>query len=285
MQGKPALKTMQSRSALAMNRAAITEKEFVQFQGFIYEAAGIAMSREKKALIFGRLAKRVQQFGFSSYGEYFNLLKSGTAPAEVQTAIDLLTTNETYFFREPKHFDFLREQAIAERNRARPFRVWSAACSSGEEVYSIAMVLADCLGPGAWEVVGSDISLRVLKKARAGHYPVERTRHIPLPYLQRFCLKGVKEQQGTLLVNRSLRDHVQFMQINLNEALPRLGQFDMVFLRNVMIYFNGDTKREVVERICATIKPDGHLCIGHSESLHDITDMGRTIAPSVYCKA
>ena len=175
---------------------------------------------------------------------------------------------------------------MAARNSSQPFRVWSAACSSGEEVYSIAMILADCLGTeaGAWEVIGSDISTRVLQKARAGHYTAERTRHIPAAYLQRFCLRGIGEHQGTLLVDRILRDRVQFMQINLNETLPRLGQFDMVFLRNVMIYFNGDTKREVVERICGVIKPNGHLCIGHSESLNNIIDMGRSIATSVYRK-
>ena len=266
-----------------MLRATISDAEFVQFQRFIFDAAGITLSAAKKALVGGRLARRLDSCGVDNYGDYFRLLQSGAAAPEVQTAIDLLTTNETYFFREPKHFTLLRERALAARGRGQPFRVWSAACSSGEECYSIAMVLADCLHHGApWEVLGSDISTRVLQKARYGHYPMERARHVPRAYLERFCLKGVEHQHGTLLVERALRKRVRFEQINLNAALPELGRFDMVFLRNVMIYFSGDTKRAVVERISATLKPDGCLCIGHSETLNEVSDAVLPLAPSVY---
>ena len=269
----------------------ISDHEFSQFQRFIYDAAGITLSSAKKALVSGRLAKRLQQCRLGSYTEYFHLLASGEAPAEVQTAVDLLTTNETYFFREPKHFDLLRELAVAAQSgtanansRGHSFRVWSAASSSGEEAYSIAMVLADCIGNEPWDVVGSDISTRVLQRARAGHYPVERTTHISPDYLRRFCLKGIDEQQGTLLIERSLRNRVQFMQVNLNAQLPRMGTFDVIFLRNVMIYFNGETKREVVARVLSLLKPGGHFFIGHSESLNDITDAVRPLAPSIYRK-
>jgi len=162
--------------------------------------------------------------------------------------------------------------------------VWSAASSSGEECYSIAMVLADCLGAKNWDVVGSDISKRVLQRARAGHYPLERTRHIPPAYLKRFCLRGTGEQDGTLLVERSLRNRVSFTQVNLNADLPNLGLFDVIFLRNVMIYFNGDTKRQVVARVLAMLKPGGHFCIGHSESLNDINNSVQQLAPSIYLK-
>ena len=123
----------------------ITDKELAQIRRFIFEAAGITMSDQKKALVEGRLSKRLTVHGLESFGQYFGLLTSGEHPDEVQMAVDLLTTNETYFFREIKHFEFLRTQAMAARNRAQPFRVWSAASSSGEEAYSIAMVLADCL--------------------------------------------------------------------------------------------------------------------------------------------
>mgnify|MGYP001589566462 CR=1 FL=1 len=262
----------------------ISDQEFTQFQRFIYEAAGISLSSAKKALVSGRLAKRLDQYQLGSYTEYFRLLKSGKAPAEVQTAVDLLTTNETYFFREPKHFDLLREQASAARRRAQPFRVWSAASSTGEEAYSMAMVLADCLGDGPWEVIGTDISARVLARAQAGHYSMERAKHVPQAYLQRFCLKGLDDQQGTLLVERSLRSRVQFMHANLNAPLPQLGAFDIIFLRNVMIYFNGDTKRQVVTRVLSLLKPGGHFCIGHSENLHDITTAVQPVAPSIYRK-
>lgn len=262
----------------------ITDQEFSQFQKFIFDAAGISLSPAKKALVSGRLAKRVQHCQLKSYGEYFRLLASGSASSEVQTAIDLLTTNETYFFREPKHFDMLGEHARAADARGQPLRVWSAASSTGEEVYSIAMVLADCMEDGQWEVMGSDISTRVLARARAGHYPLERTRHIPTAYLKRHCLKGHGPQQGTLLVDRSLRSRVQFRQVNLNAPLPQLGMFDIIFLRNVMIYFNGDTKQQVVARVLSLLKSGGYFFIGHSESLHGVTDLVQAVAPSIYRK-
>lgn len=266
------------------NQFTITDQEFSQFQRFIYEEAGISLTPAKKALVSGRLAKRVQHCQMRNYGDYFRLLKSGTANTEVQIAIDLLTTNETYFFREPKHFDFLREYANALRAPGQPLRVWSAASSSGEEAYSIAMVLDDCLGDGQWEVLGSDISTRVLARARAGHYPLERTSHIPPAFLKRYCLKGTDEQQGTLLVKGSLRKGVQFLQVNLNAALPQMGTFDLIFLRNVMIYFNGETKQQVVARVLSLLKPNGYFFIGHSESLHGVTDVVQSIMPSIYRK-
>lgn len=262
----------------------ITDQEFSQFQKFIFDAAGISLSPAKKALVSGRLAKRVQHCQLSSYGEYFRLLASGNAVAEVQTAIDLLTTNETYFFREAKHFDLLREVASTASERRQPLRVWSAASSTGEEAYSIAMVLSDCMEDGQWEVMGSDISTRVLARARAGHYPLERTRHIPTACLKRYCLKGHGPQQGTLLVDRSLRSRVQFLQVNLNAPLPQLGMFDVIFLRNVMIYFNGETKQQVVARVLSLLKPGGYFFIGHSESLHGVTGLVQPVVPSIYRK-
>lgn len=262
----------------------ITDQEFGFFQRFIFEAAGISLSPAKKALVCGRLSKRLQLRSLNSYSEYLQLLASGSDPAEVQTAIDLLTTNETYLFREPKHFDLLRKEATAARHGSQPFRVWSAACSSGEEPYSIAMVLADVLDPNPWEIIGSDLSTRVLEKARAGHYPSSRAQHVPPAYLRRFCLRGTGEQEGTLLIERSLRARVDFRHINLNERLPQLGAFDFIFLRNVMIYFNADTKRQVVARLLTVLKPGGWFLIGHSESLNEITTALQQIAPSVYRK-
>lgn len=261
----------------------ISDVEFGNFQRFIFEAAGITLSPNKKALVCGRLAKRVHARQLSSYAEYFNLLKSARDPAEVQTAIDLLTTNETYFFREPKHFDMLRT-VVSQQAGPAPFRVWSAASSSGEEAYSIAMVLADCRGEQPFEVVGTDISTRMLAQARTGHYSEQRARHIPMHYRKQYCLRGQGEHLGTLLVMRDLRRKVRFAQANLNERLPDLGSFDVVFLRNVMIYFNGDTKRQVVERVLSLIKPGGYFFIGHSESLHGISSAVTQIAPSIYRK-
>ena len=262
----------------------ISDQEFGQFQRFIFDAAGITLADSKKTLVASRLAMRLQRCEVASYGEYFRMLASGEQPQEVQLAVDLLTTNETYFFREPRHFEFLREQLKLPGRRTDPFRIWSAAGSTGEEAYSLAMVLSDVLQGRPWEVVASDISARVLEKARTGHYPMERAKGIPLPYLQRFCLKGDGKQEQTLLIERTLRSKVRFLQVNLNVPLPALGVFDIVFLRNVLIYFNLETKRDVVARALSVLRPGGFLLIGHSENLRDVTDDVHTIAPSIFQK-
>lgn len=260
----------------------ITDSEFAQFQRFIYEAAGITLTAAKKALVCGRLGKRLPARAVANFGEYFRLLKSGTWPEELQTAVDLLTTNETYFFREPKHFERLRAEALAAARGA--FRVWSAAGSTGEEAYSIAMVLEDAVPGRPWEVLSSDISTRVLARARSGHYCAERLQNFPPGFLQRFCLRGCGPQEGTLLVERKLRERVRFRQVNLNERLPHLGMFDVIFLRNVLIYFNRETKRRVVGRVLSVLRPGGLLIIGHSESLMDVPHELDMIAPSVFRK-
>ncbi len=262
----------------------ISDSEFGQFQRFIFEAAGITLTDAKKALVSGRLAKRLHACKVSNYGEYFRLLMSGESPQELQTAVDLLTTNETYFFREPKHFQFLRQQIAANAFRSSAMRVWSAAGSTGEEAYSIAMLLEDCLPGQPWEVLASDISTRVLARARAAHYSMERINHFPPGYLQRFCLKGQDAQEGTLLVQRGLRNRVRFLQVNLNAPLPHLGAFDVIFLRNVLIYFNVATKRQVVARVLNVLKPNGFLFIGHSESLIEVSEAVELVAPAIYQK-
>lgn len=266
----------------------ISDQEFGHFQRFIFETAGISLSPAKKALVSGRLSKRLQACGAQSFGAYFALLQSGSHAGEVQTAIDLLTTNETYFFREPRHFDMLARTVApaqdGERRTSRPVRVWSAASSSGEEAYSIAMVLCDVLQGRPFEVLGTDISTRMLQRARTGHYPEQRTRQIPPEYLKRYCLKGKGAQAGTLLVDRAVREHVRFVHANLNAALPDIGMFDFAFLRNVLIYFNGETKRQVVERVLTRLNPGGWLYIGHSESLHGLSLPVQQAAPSVYRK-
>lgn len=266
-----------------MNQLVLSDKDFGNFQRFIYEAAGITLSPAKKALVCGRLARRLHARQLDSYGAYFDLLQSRREPLEVQTAVDLLTTNETYFFREAKHFDLLREIA-GSYSGSGPFRIWSAACSSGEEAYSMAMVLADAMPSRPFDIVGSDISTRVLSKARTGLYPEQRARLIPMAYLKRYCLKGKGDHAGSMLVERSLRDKVRFVYANLNAPLPDVGLFHAIFLRNVMIYFNGETKRRVVERVLAQLRPGGYFCIGHSESLNEVTDALEHVAPSVYRK-
>jgi chemotaxis protein methyltransferase CheR len=265
---------------------AISDREFLQFQTFIFEAAGITLSNTKKALVSGRLAKRLKHLELDSYGDYFRLISSGKEPTELQMAIDLLTTNETYFFREPQHFEFMKGELAKDAQYAKPLRVWSAAASTGEEPYSIAMLLEDCLGSlgRPWEIVASDISMRVLERAATGHYSTMRTGGIPHHYLRKYCMKGAGEQAGTILVERKLRQRVQFRQINLNSTLPQLGTFDFIFLRNVLLYFNLQTKRQVVDRVLTMLKPGGWLFISHTETLHDISDAVDAVRPATYRK-
>ena len=260
----------------------ISDADFAGFQRLLYQAAGISMGPGKKALLCGRLAQRLRHLGLGTYGDYQKLLKSGGDPTEMQVALNLLTTNETYFFREPKHFDLLRSRLRDDPPKGRPFRVWSAACSTGEEVYTLAMLLADCLGDAPWEVIGSDISTRVLEKAQRGQYPMERTKDIPKAYLSRFCLRGVRTQAGTLLIDSALRARVRFLQVNLNEPLPALGEMDAIFLRNVMIYFDGATRRQVVERLLPRLRVGGLFFVGHSETLNGVTEQLTPVVASVY---
>jgi len=263
---------------------ALKDQEFIQLRDLIYRIAGISMSPAKKPLVTSRLAKRLKHHGFGNYGDYFRLITAQQGKAELQVAVDLLTTNETHFFREPKHFEFLRHRALAERRPGRTFRIWSAACSSGEEPYSIAMLLDEVLGSEPWELHASDLSTRVLDKARHGHYPAERIAEIPKHYLSRYCLKGVGSQEGTLLIEKKLRERVQFMQHNLIEAAPKLGEFDMIFLRNVMIYFDQETKRQVVAKLLPLLRPGGYFLVSHSETLNGVNEELKLVQPAVYRK-
>ena len=262
----------------------ITDREFDAIRSWIYETAGINMSAQKKALVMGRLASRLRHHQLANYGDYFNMLRGGRHDAELQIAIDLLTTNETHFFREPKHFDFLRNTILPQHPARRQFRTWSAASSSGEEPYSIAMLLASVLGEAPWEVFATDLSSRVLARAASGHYAMARAESIPREYLRAHCLKGVGAQEGTFLVAPHIRNRVRFSQVNLNRQLPSLGEFDVIFLRNVMIYFDMPTKQQVVARVLSCLRPGGYLLIGHSESLNGVADSVKAISPSIYRK-
>ncbi len=268
-----------------MSDARITDQEFALFQRLIYKLAGISLNDTKKDLLVGRLGKRLRHFQLPSFASYYRMLSTGAHPDEVQVMVDLLTTNETYFFREPNHFDFLRNEIVPRCNNRSPLRVWSAASSSGEEAYSIAMLLAETLGGAPWEIVGSDICTRVLARAVTGHYGLARTEGIPPDYMRKYCLKGVRSQAGTFLIAPELRQRTRFLQINL--MLPvdtAIGEFDVIFLRNVMIYFDPPTKARVVHNLLPRLKPGGHLIIGHSETLNGISDRLITVRPTIYRK-
>lgn len=261
----------------------ITDNQFKQFKTLIYDVAGISMAPQKKMLVASRLAKRLTHYGLDSYGDYFNLANSTRYPGEFQVLIDLLTTNETYFFREPQHFDFLKNEWLPQLS-GDSLRIWSAACSSGEEVYTLAMLMAEHLRNKSWQLIGSDISSRMLDSCRRGVYPMSRASNMPKHYLHKYCLKGVREQEGMLLIDRALRAKCEFRPVNLMQNLPDIGMFDLIFIRNVMIYFDVETKKKVIARISRVLRPGGCLIISHSESLHGISDEFTTVRPSIYIR-
>ncbi len=265
-----------------MEQPVLSDSEFSLFQKMIYDVAGIHLTAVKKTLVSGRLARRVKSLGLPSYGDYFQLLKK-PGSKEMQKAVDLLTTNETFFFREQKHFDFLREQILPQWDGGMR-RLWSAASSSGEEAYTLAMVMAEHARFDSWEIVGTDISSRVVEKAQRGHYPIERADNIPRHLLSRYCLKGVGNQDGTFIMSDALRNRIRFCHANLKADLTSLSSFDVIFLRNVMIYFDQPTKQQIVARLLMQLKPGGYLMVGHSESLNGVTSMLNTVAPSIYRK-
>lgn len=268
----------------AVSQYSISEAEFNKFKRLIYVLAGISLSEAKRSLVLTRLSKRLRFHNLNSFSDYYKLVSSAENIAEQQMMVDLLTTNETYFFREPRHFELLKDIAGNKQDWAQPLRVWSAAASSGEEAYSISMVLEDIVGDKPWEVVGTDISTRVLESARRGVYVRQRTANIPNEYLKRFCKKGVRSQEGMVLVQKVLRDRVQFKHMNLLGEWSQIGQFDFIFLRNVMIYFDMETKQRLIERLVTRLKKGGYLFIGHSESLNGLRHDLKIMMPSVFVK-
>lgn len=267
-----------------MELVSLSSKEFSLFKSFIYNEVGIDLSETKKPLVSGRLAKRLKHHALDSFDAYFKLITHPSNEDEKQVAIDLLTTNETHFFREPKHFNFLKDVILPNAPKHRPFRVWSAASSSGEEPYTIAMMLAEHLKSDNWEIIASDVSSRVLAQAQTGCYSMQRAEEIPKSYLTKYCLKGTGEYTGKLLVTRNLRERVKFLPLNLTQQFPSLGEFDVIFLRNVMIYFDLETKRKIVQQMLPLLRKDGYLMISHSESLNGVTDDYTAVAPAIYGK-
>lgn len=264
----------------------LTDKDLTFIRALIYKQAGISISPHKRALITGRLDKRVRALGFTRYAEYIDYIqRRNTDRQEIQHIIDALTTNETYFFREPKHFTFLESRVLpAQVNSGKTdLRVWSCACSSGEEPYSIAMTLSDDYRLNRWHILATDLNTQVLDVARAGIYPMARAEKIPPEFLKKYCLKGIGKNDGKFIINKNLRHRIEYKQLNLNTDFPRdVGKFDVIFLRNVMIYFDLETKKKLCAKLINCLVPGGYLIIGHSESLNGVTDALSVEAPSIY---
>lgn len=263
----------------------VSDKEMLLFQQLFKSNIGLHLPVSKKALLQSRLGGRIQELGLRCMRDYHALITEEGQLEERQRAINLITTNETYFFREPSHFDFLSRTLLPGWASQKSLRVWSAASSTGEEAYSLAMILSELRPPGSWSVFASDISTRVLSMARRGLYPMSRGQNIPPAYLKRYCLRGVGEYDGHFLVEGTLRHQVEFAQRNLTGLSAYAdGLYDLIFLRNVVIYFDFETKTKVLQDVLALLKPGGYLVVGHSESLHGMPLKLSMQSPSIYRK-
>ena len=260
----------------------LSTKAFESVTQLFHSVSGIKLGAHKQALVAGRLQKLAQEAGETDVDVYVDKVLRGESPAtEMTRVIDRLTTNETYFFREPQHFNDLQAR-LARAQGNDPFMVWSAASSSGEEAYSTAMVLADGRGRKPWQVIGTDLSTAMVESAQRALFTLERARMVPPDYLKRFCLKGQGPHEGSLLIARALRDHVRFVQANLMQTLPELPMFDVIFLRNVLIYFDNEAKAQIVRRVLGRLKPEGVLYIGHAESMSSLNLPLRAQGTAIY---
>lgn len=263
----------------------LSDAEFDLVKSWIYEAAGILLTPAKKALVQGRLSKRVSTLNYKSVAEYIHYLTASrndpTLITERQQAINALTTNETYFFREIAHYELLQQLVLNKWDKFQKRRIWSAASSTGEEAYSIAMTLAS-VGAVDYEVVGTDINSMVVEQATSGIYPIQRAEKIPLDKLKAFCLKGVGPMDGYFQIAPEIKNKVKFQRGNITKSQKSIGIFDIIFLRNVLIYFDKNSKQLVLNNIINQLKPDGYLLIGHAESLNGLEHSLTNLKPSVF---
>jgi chemotaxis protein methyltransferase CheR len=246
---------------------ALSERTFHDISALMHETVGLSFTDSKQPLISSRLASRIQKLGLDDFNDYLALISSADDGGEFQVAVDLLTTNETYFFREPQHYDFLESELTGKGQK--PLSVWSAACSFGDEAYSTAMLLYDIQQKGRiggdWSILGTDISDRVLRSASQAIFPRERLRNVSEERLKRYCLRGVGESDGLVQIQPKLRERVRFGWLNLCRPIEPLGPFDVIFLRNVLIYFDVPTKGAVVDRVLTQLKRGGLFFIGTAE--------------------
>jgi len=266
--------------------SALHDNTFRAIAELMHSSIGLSFAAHKKPLVASRLAPRLQRLGIDGYEDYLALIAGDDDQGEFQVAVDLLTTNETYFFREPAHYQLLEQELM--RNRRSSLRVWSAASSFGDEAYSTAMLLADLQTQGRigddWSILGTDISDRVLRSASQAIYPQERLRNVTPERLKRYCWRGEGEAEGLSQIQPKLRERVRFGQLNLCVPIDNIGPFDVVFLRNVLIYFDPPTKAEVVDRVLTQLRPDGILFLGTAEGRVPCRTPLKVLAPGAFRK-
>ena len=269
----------------------LSDRQFRTIAELIERQVGILLPPAKRTMVEGRLRKRVRALGLASLDEYGTyLFEQGGLDEEVVSLIDCVTTNKTDFFREPSHFDFLCKAAVPDlldRGAGRPLKVWSAACSIGAEAFTTAMVLQDQIRAGArfsFSILGTDISTDVLDQAEAAIYPQVMMEPVPEPYRQRYVMTSRDPSRGVVRIVPELRRLVQFHRLNLMDPVYPLDRsLDVIFCRNVLIYFDKPTQKSVIKRLASHLRTGGYLILGHSESMTGAEDLGLIpVLPSIF---
>ncbi len=266
-----------------------TDRDFRCLQRLVARHTGITLSPAKRDMLYSRLARRLRALGLRRFKEYCALLQEDGNSEELRHFTNAVTTNLTAFFREPHHFDYLRDEflpaMIERRADRRRLRIWSAGCSTGEEPYSIAITLAETM-PRDWDVriLATDLDSNVLDRARQGIYSEERTAEVPERLKRKWFLRGRAGHQGKVRVRRELRDMIRFRQLNLMHEWPMRGPVDAIFCRNVIIYFDKPTQSRLMDRFADILADDGRLFLGHSETLYRVTDRFQLLGRTIYRK-
>jgi chemotaxis protein methyltransferase CheR len=269
----------------------MTDKELKQFSEFIYSELGIKITQTKKTMLQARLQRRLRTLNMKSYGQYLEYLQSLKGlEVELPQMVDAVTTNTTSFFREPKHFDYLSQIILPQWQKKHPgrtFAVWNAGCSSGEEPYTTAMTLMDYherVSPLRFTIVATDISTDILKKAARAVYEDEKIGTIPVEFRRKYLLRSKDRSRRMVRIIPELRDTVSFRRLNFMDDFQFREKMDLIFCRNVMIYFDKKTQNELVQKFCNHLEPGGYLFIGHSESLAGTDLPLKQMAPATYVR-
>ncbi|MFN7914088.1 MAG: protein-glutamate O-methyltransferase CheR [Vicinamibacterales bacterium] len=261
----------------------LTDRDMQRIATLVYERSGITLHDGKRPLVVARLQKRLRALSLDTFGQYLKFLENDRSGDELVLLLDSIATNHTYFFREEQHFKLLAERVVPEmRQQRRPLEIWCAASSTGEEPYTIGMTLSSLEPPMDFRMVASDISTKALKAASAGVYKMASVEKLPIEQLRRYFEKGMGDSAGFARVKRDLRSKIDFRHINLLEVPTFDRKFDVIFCRNVMIYFDRAVQQRVVSALERNLRPGGYLFISHSESLNGITHGLRWIAPAAY---
>lgn len=265
----------------------LSKGDFAKIRALVYERAGIDLRNGKETLVSARLGKQLRKSGCRSYADFIASVESDRTGEGLTALIDALTTNYTYFFREPDHFQFLRDTVLPQLAPGAGFDVWCAAAATGEEPYTLAMLILEASGSrlSAPCVLATDISTRALAAARAGVYASERFKDVPAALLHKYWLRGEGPSAGLYKVKPELARAVEFVQLNLVGPFTLHSAFPVIFCRNVLIYFDKSTQERVMEQLCRYLQPGGYLFLGHSESLAGTRHELEHAAPAVYRRA